>query len=304
MSCPLLCAPSGSGYPVEYLVARIRARMGDGGVRRLLPAAESAPLACFDDREIEHAAQQERHWLHHQMDGPTRGQLFPVFVYSELGRLFNLLRLREEGHETEVALFADTLLHHHVINAYHHLRSPLEFITVLDGLLGRSLGQPCGLASAYAKRGLAGAEERWIHAVLTWGQKEPWPTMVRAYSRHLIDRHNSRKLYQWQRWQLTVPCPLIEGGRHGSKRLTRMLKSGTLSPANPSNGRGPEGALPLELASRHQLRAMLLSHAREHDALAVILLYLDHLGEQQVVLRTEACQRHPSFPQPTAKASP
>lgn len=291
MSRTLLTTPTACGYPLEYLVPRIRSRRQEGGLRRLLPVEVAFPP--YDDREIEQVAMEERRWLYRQMDDSTRAKLLPVFVYSELSRLFTLLRLFEGEHEIGSALCEKTLLNDDITTLYRTMESPHAFLGYVNGLLTPYLRHDCHLALCYAQTGLAHAEEVMVENLLSWGAQNAEAPLVRGYFRHLIDHYNGNKLRKWQRWQLTAPCTFVAGGHSPCSRWNRILQSGTQPTPSLIAGAEETDSAPLASAPADPLRHLLVAQARQQDGLAELLLYLEHIDWQQVELRQGTWQRPP-----------
>ena len=91
----LLQSPEGSGYPAEYLIARLQARRasfvkewddiisGPVTVETMLPAYYGDLVAEYAKESVWKRMLKEYRWVYLQMNRGLRNMFRPFFLYSE-----------------------------------------------------------------------------------------------------------------------------------------------------------------------------------------------------------------------------
>ncbi|NTW66679.1 MAG: hypothetical protein HGB21_10305, partial [Nitrospirae bacterium] len=173
------------GYPVEYLLSRIRGRRS-----RLI--SDWRPL-IYDASPLDYLASAQYHgfvrertaegmwralllehgWVHGQMDEATRQMFAPYFLYAELRTVFICLRYLEgdkaqkAGEVLGVSLLSDQ------VKAVLRTGAVTDALAELEQMFGALSPGFSGLSAAYEGNGLRGVEQFLTYQYLIFVQELP-----------------------------------------------------------------------------------------------------------------------------------
>lgn len=205
----LLIEAPGSGYPGDYLRARLQSR------RRTLEEIFSPRASTADgDQGYWEEAAAQRAWLFRQMDAGLRAALSPLFVYFELGNITRALRHQAAGQVEE----AERLMRTGMLAPW--LRVILTGRAGLSEVLGNLERSPAGrklslsgIRERYGEGGLHRCEEllrgRFLARALSVARQEDLVFFFRA----LVDMRNLLAMAKWLRWGPSSAPLLVPGGR-------------------------------------------------------------------------------------------
>lgn len=200
------------GYPVDYLVSRIRGRSGQPVKEEFRYSADGGTFQA-DDTLIWSAAADERYWLYRQIDNGLREALAPVLLYFELNTLVLCLRSLEAHQadsqviDLEKSIMADGLKK--IVTA----KIPLsETISKLERYLENSVLNMKGLAAAYQEKGIQGAEELIRKKFLQQVIDSCTHPEAAIFFRRIIDLKNILTMAKCVRWKKEVLPDVISGG--------------------------------------------------------------------------------------------
>ncbi|UCD35877.1 MAG: hypothetical protein JSU90_03325, partial [Nitrospiraceae bacterium] len=176
----LIHTPEHSGYPTEYLIARIRGRgvslvrewdtflQSTGPLESLLPGHYRELVAKFAQEGVWKRMLREYQWVYLQMNRAMRKVFYPFFLFNETKTMVLCLRhaTRQDSGADREALLSFSLLSRDVKELLHN---DAELLLLLENLEGRFL-TPAGrgekLKEAYLDRGMQGAEETLAAIIL------------------------------------------------------------------------------------------------------------------------------------------
>jgi vacuolar-type H+-ATPase subunit C/Vma6 len=208
-----------SGYPIDYLVARVRARRGSliAGRQHLLTAAAGG---------IWKSLLREYAWVYSQMDNAARDIFVPFFTCFELRTLFLCLRNRAVKNSAKVReLLSVSLLAENVKKILLGEQDAFATVAAVETVLVVQSAAFCGLRDAYREKGLQGLEktltETWLECA---AEAALYPDM-RDFVRSLIDFRNLLHLYKWLHWEIPGVPSFLKGGSVGRTRLEEVLEA-------------------------------------------------------------------------------
>ncbi|MCL7486815.1 MAG: hypothetical protein M8357_01400 [Desulfobulbaceae bacterium] len=211
-----------AGYPPDYLVSRIRGRIGAPAARAPITRAGGYTFR-EDDAAIWDAAAAERQWLYLQMDDRLRKDLAPLLLYGELPTLIRCLRNLEAGRPDAVEVDLAASLLADEVKKIMAIHGPLaEIVGKLERFFVDTALGLHGLAAAYGEGGVHGCEElirrRYFEQVFIFaGHPEAiW------WLRSLIDLRNVMTLAKCVRWKESERSMLIDGGHIGIRKRDQV----------------------------------------------------------------------------------
>ncbi len=214
------------GYPLEYLLARIRGRRGylidDWGP--VLAAAD--PLAAVSappwrqapvlspEEAVWSTSLREFAWVYSQMEWRPRMIFAPLFLYFELRTVVLCLRRRSAGDEGDMAgLLRFSLLSAKVRRILQENNDLPAIVAGLANLFGSMAEPGKGLKKAYREGGLAGFEERLANFYLEHMANTRLHPVIAEFFSRLIDVNNIIILVKRLRWRIAAPPSFIRGGK-------------------------------------------------------------------------------------------
>ncbi len=227
----LLAQGRAGGYPVEYLLSRVRGRRSRL-IRDWKPLIYGAPPAEYlaspqyqgfvRERSLEglwQSLQQEHQWIFSQLDETMRRMLAPYFLYTELRTITSCLRmLQGEKTQETAAVLAGSLLCDRLKGALSGGDVADAVASVEEHFCGISAAFR-GMREAYEARGMRELEQmlvgRYLEAVL--GQ--PLHPVLRQLFVRIIDARNILSLYKSHRLASRDASVFLGGGTIPVERL-------------------------------------------------------------------------------------
>jgi vacuolar-type H+-ATPase subunit C/Vma6 len=231
----LLQNPDDRGYPVEYLLSRIKGRrsaliknwktlvfdqdlfLPTSSLKQAGMRTSIAPDRIWAD------LMQEYRWVYGQMNQQLRAIFHPYFLYAELRTVFICLRLLRDKKEGEIeAVLNKSLLSDEMKDVLLHSGDLTEAVAGVERLFCSLSNKFTGLAAVSETEGLRGVEQRLTETYLAvMVSSRLHPLMQRFFSR-LVDARNIMSLYKYLRLELTEFPPVLPGGVIAEKKLREL----------------------------------------------------------------------------------
>jgi hypothetical protein len=220
----LLCKAAGSGYPADYLLARLNGRR-----THHVPTSAAKPEER-DDRRYWEAAAAERTWLFHQLDLELRAELASLFVFFELGAMARSLRYLAGGKPDEADRVLESSMLSPKLGTILRGRDGVrEALMQLDRFFAGTPLHGAGLGAAYDLGGLLACEEQLRRRFLLRVLEERLPSDLAMFFRAVADIRNILATAKWLRWRPDMQPALISGGRTGLSGKDREMTGGELA---------------------------------------------------------------------------
>ncbi len=239
----LLQSPEGSGYPTEYLIARIRGRRlylvkdwddilsSPAPTETILPAYYRELVAEYAKEGVWKRVLKEFRWLYFQMNRRLRHTFFPFFVYSEIKTMVLCLRFKtgkETGADIEDIL-SFSLLSKEVKDV---LKRDADLPLILAEFERKFLpptDKQSGLEDLFSKDGLKGVEEGLTNGFMERIISSKLHPVLKKYFIFLIDIKNIMALCKHVRWAVKTVPVFIHGGSISEPVLMDTVRSGEMS---------------------------------------------------------------------------
>jgi vacuolar-type H+-ATPase subunit C/Vma6 len=224
------------GYPVEYLLSRIRGRRS-----RLI--TDWRGLA-FDISPFDHLASgkyggilkdkapegiwrnlvKEYRWAYVQMNGRLREIFSPFFLYSELKTLFICLRHVNDKKAGRVdELLSVSLLSNAVQDVLlTSVDVPFAIAGIERNFTAYSV-QFAGLSEVFESDGLRGVEQRLTNTYLTEMTRKRIHPLMKMFFMRLIDSRNIMGIYKFLKLDSKALPSFIEGGTVPGERHKEIV---------------------------------------------------------------------------------
>ncbi len=224
------------GYPVDYLVARVRVRRADliSDWQSLL--ADTRPLADMPQgrvggRPVDRSPEgiwrsllQEFTWVYCQMDDVTKKIFRPFFLYFEIRTLTLCLRNKLAGNSMKVGeLLAGSLLASNVKNALIMAEDVSAAVEAVERAFLSLSPAFRGLSETYGEKGLRNLERRLMDRFLEYAADGKSDPVIGDFIRYLIDFRNLMTLYKHSRWELAAAPAFLKGGSIGKTQFTEVF---------------------------------------------------------------------------------
>ena len=230
------------GYPVEYLLSRIRGR-------RVSLILDWQPL-IHDSAPLEHLSSvryrgfgvskspeviwrrllQEYRWVYGQMNGTLRGIFEPFFLYTELRTLVIALRhTKNRKAEGVDELLAVSLLSDEVKSVLKAAKDVPETLAGIERFFLSLSEEFGGLTEILDTEGLRGVEQRLTNRYLIHIVKSKLHPLMKVFFVRIIDARNILNLYKAARLVAQVAPEYIPGGSITRERFNDMVEKGDLS---------------------------------------------------------------------------
>jgi vacuolar-type H+-ATPase subunit C/Vma6 len=235
----LLQHPEDRGYPVEYLLSRIRGR-GAGLIKDWDPLIyHLAPVgrvpsefaaSVHTDRSPEAVWKKlarEYRWVYTRMDEQYRGIFLPFFFYAELRTLIICLRqVKEKKTGRADELLRASLLADKIKNVLMTSPDIPPAVAGLERVLSAYSAGFRGLAKAFNAAGQRGVEQRLVTACLADAVDGKQDPVMRGFFMRLIDSRNVMSFYKYFRMKMESRPSFIKGGGISERRLRDQLVDG------------------------------------------------------------------------------
>jgi vacuolar-type H+-ATPase subunit C/Vma6 len=280
------------GYPLEYLLSRIRGRRAFL-IKDWEPLVQSenpleASSAVRHGKNTVDSADalwalllREFGWVFSQMDRALREIFRPFFLYTELRTLFICLRYGAAGDSVK----REQVLVHSLFSK--KFKRVLMSATDAAGAVGDieevflSLSARFkGIKEVFLKEGLRGVEHTLTNTYLEHTMGMEIHPVIRDFFRRIIDARNIITLYKCLRWETEGAPPFVRGGGIGERMLEEIRVRenifGVISVIRAAAGvkiRTPD-ATAVENALYTGITRFLRRGSRETSGIGFILNYL------------------------------
>lgn len=228
-----------SGYPAEYLLARIHGRRLSllSGWDMLMSGTDTVEhYASANFREFMTANTpagiwerylKESAWVYHQMNNDLRNIFRPYFMYSELNTLLICLRYKAaKGNSAEIK----RLLHFSLLSEgmKDALKTDANVPSVLN-ILGKKVSfirdHFAGPGQVFLKDGFKGAEQGITNALFEHIFNMDTHPLIKRFFVLIADARNIITLHKHLRWDTTSGPFFIDGGNIKKTILNKLLHS-------------------------------------------------------------------------------
>lgn len=200
----------GSGYPREFVLARLRGRRA--ALNEYGPARAPQDHGGTDEH-IWGGFLDELAWLFRQMDRRLREGTAPVFVLFEIKTIVLCLRNAElDRTEVQRHLLERSLLSAALRDILAQRRNVGATVAALGTALGGVSPAFLDLDARYFEAGLKGCEDALMRVYLDAVADVKLAAPARHFLRRFTDLRNLMALYKHLRWDLKGPVVLIRGG--------------------------------------------------------------------------------------------
>jgi len=269
----LLITPASSGYPDEYLAARVRGRRSSL-IHDWQPYfTDSALLPVAPDQDIWAAFTAELRWLYSQMNPTLRRTFTPVFVFFELQTFFVCLRFIAGRQQQFIPkLLTDSLLHEDIKEILtsekevNGLLPRLAELLITDTISHITAKQ---ILNEYAEKGIRGMEQFLMNTYLDEMTSRKLHSHIAFFFGMICDIRNTITLAKQRRWQIDTSTHLVADGLTQPWRLKRRIMHETIQ----------SGADISQIENRllRSLARLLRIRARQPDTIAILLDYMWNL---------------------------
>jgi vacuolar-type H+-ATPase subunit C/Vma6 len=227
------------GYPLEYLLSRIRGRRTslvldwDALVRDSAPLEHLSPVrrrwgAIGKSPEvIWRRLLQEYRWVYEQMNNTLRKIFGPFFLYVELRTLVIALRRTKNKISNEVdELLAMSLLSEEVKAVLKTTTDVPATVAGLERLFLPLSKEFSGLTEILDTEGLRGVEQRLTNTYLAHIVKSKLHPLIKLFFVRIIDARNALNLYKAVRFATQAAPMYLPGGSITEARFNDIFKKG------------------------------------------------------------------------------
>lgn len=232
---PVLKTDDG-GYPLDYLLARIRVRRADlisdwrplladpQALADLSPARAGGRPADRSPEGIRRSLLREFTWVYCQMDNATKNIFYHFFLYFEIRTLILCLRNKVAGNSVKIGeLLACSLLAKNVKNALAGAEDVFSAVAAVETAFLSLSTAFFGLKETYGEKGLRKLERRLTDTFLEYAAGVKLNPVIGDFVAYLIDFRNIMTLYKHARWELAGSPAFLKGGSIGKTRLGEVL---------------------------------------------------------------------------------
>jgi len=242
----LLQQPVDRGYPVEYLLSRIKGRRSRlitdwktlvyeyEPLEYLAFAQYVGPITEKTPDAVWLRLAKEYQWIYAQMNAGLREVFYPFFLYSELRTLYICLRhLQNKTIESVNDVLEASLLSDEIKDVCATSDDAATAINRIEHVFLSRSGTFNGLVSRYEQEGLRGVEQQITNSFLqhTMQQAKLHP-LLREYFSLLIDSRNILALYKQLR-SMGKDVTFIPGGHLIAEDLEHAGANGNLLDIGP-----------------------------------------------------------------------
>jgi vacuolar-type H+-ATPase subunit C/Vma6 len=233
------------GYPVEYLLSRIRGRRS-----RLIAdwrplVYDAAPMdylasaryhGFVKDRSPEGISRcllKEYRWVYSQMNHGLREIFRPFFLYTELRTIFICLRhLKDEKSGKAEDLLGDSLLSAGIVKILSSSEDLPSAVRGIERAFSRLSEQFGWLSNAFEAEGLRGVELSLTNTYLAVISRTGLHPLVKTFFARLIDSRNIMSVYKCLRQEKRAAFPFITGGMIPEAKLRAIVDKRDLFSVN------------------------------------------------------------------------
>ncbi len=241
----LLEVPEDRGYPVEYLLSRLRGRRSRliTDWKRLV--YEASPLEALSSagtrggivdktpEGIWRNLLREFRWVYGQMNGEVRKVFTPFFLYTELRTLFICLRhIKDRKAEETGELLSASLLSEWIKDALLSSEKTEIALGKTERIFRSLSGSFSGLSDLAEKEGGRGVEQRLTNQYLIYVMNTRLHPVIRMFFARIIDSRNILSLYKALRLNARAKPACIPGGGISPERFDAIMTGENLFEVN------------------------------------------------------------------------
>ena len=231
----LLQCPDDRGYPVEYLLSRIRGRRSElirdwkalifdlASLDRHVPArsrigmSDTAPEAAWRRLMIEYR------WVYGQMNGKLRETFKLFFLYAELRTLFICLRqMRDKKSARFEALLEESLLSDEIRSIFLKAADVPMAVAGISRIFSSLSTAFADLQERYEEGGIRMVERRMTNAYLAYAVETTTHPLMKAFFIRMVDARNIIRLAESVRQESATPPDFIAEGSIPLPQLTAI----------------------------------------------------------------------------------
>jgi len=289
----LLKNPADPGYPVEYLLSRIKGRRSRltrdwrpflFGPTQQVSQVSRAPSGAQKDRSSDAAwrnLMKEYQWVYSQMNAQLRAIFAFYFLYAELRTIcIGLRHLADKKAGAINELLDRSLLGDEVKDALASSADLPAAVREVERLFSALSENFMGLGETLESGGLRSVEQRLVETCLSVTISSRLHPLMREFFSRIIDARNIMALYKYLRFELKSAPLFIPGGSIGEMRLKEIMAKDDL-PALGALVRGFTGSAverpdptSIELALYRGMTRWLRKEGRDPFGVAPLLDYL------------------------------
>lgn len=287
-----------SGYPSEYLLARIHGRKLSlpGNWESVLSGIDipEYPVAYGHGKSISTHTQdstwrrflKEPAWIYHQMNNGLRKLFRPYFMYMELNTLLICLRYKAaKGNSPEIEHLLEFSILSDKIQAL--LKTGTDLLSILH-ILGTKSSftqeKSGGLERAFSRDGFKGVEQKITGALFHYILNMETHPLIKRFFVFITDARNIITLHKYLSWDTTSGTFFIEGGSIKTTTLSDILHSSdrdalsTLLYRHTGLRIGATDAAVVDSALQRRLTLKIRKWEKESRDIGLILNYLWRCG--------------------------
>ncbi len=206
----ILAEPKGDGYPLEYVITRVRARLNN---QRLSDTSNES---------------EEIKWLFYQMNPFLRDIFRTVFTYLELKKLFTALRFKMGGLTDYFDILNLSIFSEEICTAFMreaNIYRITGFIMSKAGNINKG-GEP--LEQIFARKGLKVFEECFYSCFLEYAEVNANHPVINGFFKYKIDQRNITGILKHIRWKMDSAPQFVKGGSVDIARLKKIFSERNL----------------------------------------------------------------------------
>ena len=233
----LLRRTADGGYPVDYLLSRIRGRKGHFIRDWNFLLSDIAPLEYLattrygtfmadnsPDAVWRHLL-REFQWVYFQMNRRLWDIFWPFFLYSELKTIFICLRYIEGERDGKIGrLLSPSVLSEKVKKALQSSHDITSAVKGIEGLFLPLSSAFSGLTEILDREGLRGVEELMTETFLGHTVRSKIHFVIKDFFVRVIDSRNILALYRHLKHDTKGSSPFLSGGSISKKKLLELSK--------------------------------------------------------------------------------
>jgi len=233
--------PSDRGYPVEYLLSRIKGRRArlirdwksliyGGPLLESLASPQYRRQASIRSPEdVWGNLFKEYRWVYGQMNNEHRQIFQPFFLYSELRTICICLRHMKENKGGPVNnLIEVSMLSEDIKQILTTSSDTTAAVAGLERIFSSLSKEFTGLGELFDAEGLRGIEQRLTNTYLTYSMAAKMHPLMKAFFSRIIDARNIMSLYKCLRLEIATPPVFLPSGSISVAKLQAVLRSGDL----------------------------------------------------------------------------
>ncbi|MBF0559321.1 MAG: V-type ATPase subunit [Nitrospirae bacterium] len=213
------------GYPVDYLLARIRGRrshlikdwrpliLGSVSPGHMASARYGSIISDDYPEAIQEHLLKEFGWVYSLMNGALRQVFSPFFLYVELRTIFICLRYAKGKEAGKIErILSGSLLSEKIKDVLRCGENLLSAVEGLEDCFTSLSNRFAGLGNVFAESGLPGFESALSIRYLEYAMHSKLHPVMQDFFRAVVDSRNILALYKYIRLCVKMSPPFISGG--------------------------------------------------------------------------------------------